>query len=55
MHFELMQQLKQRKENGERNLIMHSGRIVHSNKKSSNPDSFLVGQNRYIVPKMIIA
>ena len=33
MHFELRQQLKQRKENGERNLIIDRGRIVHSNKK----------------------
>ena len=53
MHFELRQQLKQRRENGERNLIIDRGSIVHSNKKSSNPDSFLGGRNRYIVPKMV--
>ena len=40
MHFELKQQLKQRKENGERNLVIDRGRIVHYNKKSSNPESF---------------
>ena len=55
IHLELRQQLKQRKENGERNLIIDRGRIVHSNKKSSNPDSFLGGGNRCIVPQMIIA
>ena len=55
MHFELRQQLRQRKENDDSNLIIDRGRIVHFNKKSSNPDSFFSGRNRYIVPQMIIA
>ena len=55
MHFELRQQLKQSVENGERHLVINRGIIVHSNKNLSNPDSFLSGQYRYIVPQMTIA
>ena len=55
MPFELRQQLRRRRANGEWNLNMDGGRIVRSSMESGNSDSFLNDRSSYIVPNISIA